>query len=394
MLPGADFDYNTEAGARYDNGVVASLINFMQKVWVESHLRVGTHTYDPDLNRSVYTPNFNHPFMQVYNRPNPWYDHNALWAASILSLVVDGNSYWKKLRARSGELVGLQYLPHFYVTPQNDNDQKQVKTYYRYSPPNAAPVKLDLSEVVHLTWGFDPVTFGRRGLSPVRAVLREIVTDNECTTYSAALLRNMGIPAVLISPRDVMADEMGTEKRERFKQMFKKLFTREGRGDPMVPSFPIDVKELGMSPEKMALDKIAQAPVHRICSNVGIDPMVLGFPSPTKTYDNYTGALEAAYRVTIKPLKMIWAHQLDAQLLDEDYGRGATECFFWDYSDVWVLQEDKNKQYERLSRGYDSGWLKRRDCRAEAGLPYTDEDNVYKETPGESRGPALASPNL
>ena len=53
---------------------------------------------------------------------------------------------------------------------------------------------------MHFRFGLDPEN-DRKGRSPLAGVLREVFTDDEAANYTASLLRNMGVPGIIVSRR-------------------------------------------------------------------------------------------------------------------------------------------------------------------------------------------------
>ncbi len=80
-------------------------------------------------------------------------------------------------------------------------DEITFISHYRYSPGGiAAPMEIPPEDVVHFRHGINPRNI-RMGLSPLDGVIREIFVDLESSNFVASLLRNMGVPSVVISPK-------------------------------------------------------------------------------------------------------------------------------------------------------------------------------------------------
>jgi hypothetical protein len=77
----------------------------------------------------------------------------------------------------------------------------------------------------------------RRGSSPLRSVLREVFTDNEAADFTASLLRNMGVPGLLVSPEtgvtisDEDAQQTKTDLKEKFSRRAPRRADRDDRRD-------------------------------------------------------------------------------------------------------------------------------------------------------------------
>ena len=87
-------------------------------------------------------------------------------------------------------------------------------THYTYTV-DGQEIDLAPSKVVHFRFGMDPEN-ERKGRSPLAAALREIFTDDEAANYTASLLRNMGVPGIIVSP-DVNGDQINEAEAEETK---------------------------------------------------------------------------------------------------------------------------------------------------------------------------------
>src|SRR5205823_3635217 len=89
-------------------------------------------------------------------------------------------------------------VPHWQIRPYRRNEGEPIAGYlYR---ANGREYELATEDVVHFRFGLDDTQL--LGISRLYPVLREVVSDNALSTYLCALLRNMGIPGVLITPAD------------------------------------------------------------------------------------------------------------------------------------------------------------------------------------------------
>jgi HK97 family phage portal protein len=374
LLPGTRYDYRREAGALWLSSPVLAAIQWLCRTWSEA----------PSVIRrpgkaGALEPMRPHPLTDLLETPNQWYDASVLWMGTLLSWVVDGNAYWYVERSAAGKPVGLAYLPHYLVTPTWPNDGSAYRTGYSYRVDNAT-INLKLEEVVHFQNGLDPANI-RRGLSPLAAEFRSVVTDNEAQSYAAALLKNMGVPGVVISPKSADMD-LPPDQARQLKELWRAAVTGDNRGLPVVPSFPVEIQSPGFSPEQLALDKLAAISIPRICAAIGVDPMVLGLPSDTKTYSNLQQAREGAYEQTLIPMHRTFDSQLTRQLRDRLPGFLPDDVLGRDYSAVRSLQDDLDKLYARITRAVGGPWLYPNEGRVQTGHePIPGGDVLYPAGP-------------
>lgn len=377
LLPGSKIDYEKVAGRVWDNAVANACIGWIARTWQESTLHVERPVEDDEGQR---WKSFPHPLTELIERPNEWYDDTILWMGTILSLVSDGNAYWFVNKvSRMGEPNELVYLPHHQVEPASDRDNRdgsKLITHYEYTPTNGGgPIILERGDVIHLRDGIDPFN-PRKGMSRLKAAMREIATENEAATYSAALLRNFGIPgAVFVTKENLGEDEVTPKHISMLRDGWDNL-TGEGRGRLAVIPLAGQLQSLGMKPKEMELGALREVPMMRICAAIGIDPLVMGFETKNKTYSNVEQAKRAAYESCLIPMKRMIASQLTTQLLSK-FGERQRSRVGWDYSQVSALQDDQDALFTRYVEAYARGVIKRSEAKNALGLEFDASDEIY-----------------
>lgn len=369
-LPGARYDYRTEAGDSWESSVPSICLNWLNRTWPEPRWCAKRKVRDGS---EVRFEEVEHPAVAAIENPNRWYDESVLWAGTLLSYHLDGNAYWLKLRDRLGSVAGFVYVPHFQMRPMADKYNpggRELVTYYEYTPIGGTPEPVPLEEVVHFRCGIDPRDV-RKGLSPLAAQLREVCSDNEAGTFSAALLRNMGVPSVILAPKPA-GQGMGPpnvtpEQKDMLRAQWRQRLSSEGAGSPFVAPFPMDALPLGLSPEQLALDKVRRMPADRICAAFGLSTLIVGLPSESKTYSNYAEARESAFEDCVIPLRRTFGKQFTQQVIRRDYP-GDDAHLMSDYSEIRVLQEDRDKLFKRTADVYKAGVVDRAKAKELIGM--------------------------
>ncbi|MDQ3833997.1 MAG: phage portal protein, partial [Actinomycetota bacterium] len=290
----------------------------------------------------------------------------TLWAGTLISYFTNGNAYWFKVRNGSKKVVELWYVPHFMVEPRWDGNGNSFITHYNYYV-NGRMQEIPASEVVHFRFGIDPQNT-RKGLSPLGALMREVVGDNEAGTYTAAILKNFGVPGVYISP----GPEGRINEPERMKEAYMRRTTGDRRGEPIIFPEPVDIRNIAMSPEDIALDKIRNLPEARICGAMRVPAMVVGLSVGTeqRTYANYGEAREAAWEECLIPTGRTFGTEADLQIMDDFTERpSGIETFGFDYRNVRALQTDEDKKYKRLEGAVGGPFLTPNEARQQLALP-------------------------
>ncbi len=376
LLSGSNRDWSKDAGPRYDNSAVFSVIQYLtRQITGEPRLIVQKQRMT-NQGKAEWTEDASHELPRLVKRGTIM-GSDQLLGGLIVSAVVSGDGYWIKDRALNGKLTGFIFVPHWQMAPIRNRpspfgdrmaDGTHLVTFYEFKNPDGTKIPFSVEDVVHFRWGVDPAR-PEHGLSPLFAALREIVTDNEAATLGAALLANAGIPGVAISPKEKVEDDLTPEQREQLNTKFARRVTGDQAGTPFIAPFPCDYTVIGFSPDKLVLDKTRAMAVTRILAPFGIDPMVLGFPSEQKTYSNFEEALEHAWRSACKPLLRLIAEALYEQVLLVDFPVNADGCrVYWDLSEVPEEQDDIDKEADRLRKLFMADAITRSDLRA--GLGY------------------------
>lgn len=373
LLAGAGFDYRAKAGLVYDNSVVAPALNWYWKNALYPKLVVKRLAEDGTSKIVV-----GHQLQEAFER-GWFYDHTRLLYGTVLSWFVNGNAFWIKVHSGSGKLLGFFFVPWGQMEPVSD-DASKIVTKYIHHGPNGEQTPYRPDQIVHLTWGIDPQN-QMLGLSPLWAALREVCSENELAVLSAALPRNAGLTALAFvpktSPRSDAAKLTPAQKEERHAN-WKAHTTGEYAGSPVWLGDAFDVVNLGFKPDELVPELLRRINIERICVNMGLDPMVLGFKSENKTYSNYEQAVEAAYEGALLPMLNVWAIQMDRQILAIDFAGTKGEFVEFDTSNVRALQEDENELAERIRADWSASLITRAEAKKMRGWTADPKrDDVY-----------------
>ncbi len=323
-----------------------------------------------------------HKVQQLLKKPNEWYNGDALWQATCLSYVLNGNAYWQKVRNRFGQVIQLWYRPHWLVRPHSPPDGSAFIDYYEYDTGRGIQ-RLPVEDVVHLRFGLDPRD-PRLGFAPLRTLLRELLTDMEAARFSIRILENMGIPGVVVSPTLSPTGEAFEPKPseiDALKDYINTAFTGSGRGTTLVFGQPTTITQFGFDPAKLTLPDLRNAAEERVCAVLGVPAAVVGFRSgmeQTKVGATMAELVRLAWKQCLFPMQRTLARQLDTQLLADfvpDYED--TERVSFDVSDASSLKEDAAELTDRVVKLVGAGVLRVDRAQAMAGLEVDDTQDVY-----------------
>jgi HK97 family phage portal protein len=326
-------------------------VQYVQRVFPEAPVRVVNRT--PKGDEEVA----GHAVTALLDEPNPAMSGAAVMQALLADYNIHGNAYLLKFRTAGARVAELWYEPQLTIRPTWDPAGRDFLTGYqiwrvgRWYP-------LPVADVVHLRWGIDPRN-PRMGLSPLRAALRNVFTDEEAEAYLAVLLHNMASPGAIISPAGDTT--ISPDEAQRLMAYFNSRFTGDGRGTTMVATGALKVDMPSWSPKDLDLTKIHHLSESRISGLLGVPAIVAGLSLGIEhsTYSNYGQAREAAYEQNILPTMRVFADTFTRALLRDDFGGGREQFVQFDIDDVRALQQDENAIADRAAKLFASGIIDR-----------------------------------
>lgn len=362
-----DSDITRDVGDGTAANVVMTPIRWLQRSIIEAPIVVER---DGDMD-------VGHELSKLIQRPNEFYSGDHLLAATLLSLEVDGNAYWLILSNARGRPVQLWYVPHYHIEPKFPSDGSAFITHYEYTV-GGQKQNIDIQDVIHFRDGLDPNNI-RKGLSSLKALMREVWTDMECGLMVAALMKNGGVPGVVISPdSDEPIDEGDATAA---KEYVNEKFTRESRGKTLVMKGKTRVSTFGFTPREMDLSAIRNISEERVCAALGIPAAVVGFGTgvhQTKVGATLKELRKLAWFNGVIPIQRVIKGELDNKLMPKyrQSGRSAGQVKF-NNSEVTALQEDENERAERIANMVVKGLWTRAEGREATGKEASPADDVF-----------------
>jgi HK97 family phage portal protein len=377
-------DYQREVGDPATNSIVAACVAWIARNFPTAPVRV-IREDDPEAQPITRaTPGVGR-MLQLLEKPNDWFSGVLQWQATLIDYICESDAYWFKVRSGLGQqqdpVVALWWVPAGMVEPRwNPDNPSEFIGWYEYLV-DGVPYRVETWNVVHFRNGIDPKN-PRKGRSPLRSLLREIYTDEEASQFTASLLRNLGVPGVVIAP----ANTTGARQRlnvdtESIKQKFQDTFAGDGRGEPLVLNSPTEIKVLSFNPQELALKDLRRIPEERISGVLGVAAGVAGLGAglDRNTFTNYGEARKASYEEGIIPLHVLFGADLEAQLLIEFVGQDLDVLdVIFDHSKVSAMAEAAADVWKRAESAAGRGLIKRKAFKLLAGLPVDeDTDDVY-----------------
>lgn len=368
-------DYRALIGDGSGASIVGAIVNWMQRTFPEAPLQLlRPNREEGGEPQSIH----HHPMLERIEEPNPYYDDSVLWMGTLLSWVVDGNAYWLKVRSAAGRVVQLWYTPHFAIAPKAPLDRSAFLSHYEYRPGNGQLFDIRPEDVMHFRFGLDPWNT-LKGRSPLKEQLRELYSDEEAARFSAALLRNLGVPGLVITPGE-NTDLSRQEDRDALKKAVEERTGGSNRGKPLVLSAAVKVEAFGFSPEQMNLRDLRAIPEERVTAALGIPAAVVGLGvglTQTKVGATMKELRELAVEQTLVPTWRIFGKQLKRGLLPDFQADAMGWQVGFDISNVRVLQEDMDKLHKRVRDDVQAGMVTVATGQARLGYQVDESQAVY-----------------
>ena len=365
LLSGTKYDYQQAVGDGSGSSAVMAVTNYIVRTFTEPQLAIR------ELNAELLD---RHDFLDLWNTPNPYYTGRTLTKGMLIDYVTQGDGYAIKVRNGLRRVVQIYYAPYSTMTPEGDD--KTLITHYTYRP-EGQPIRLEVDDVIRWQNGIDPHDV-RKGLAPLRAQAREIFSDDMAANWVGSLLRNQGVPGIIIAPDedDVTGED---DDVETVKSWFRSRFGGDHRGEPLVLDTRIKVMEFGFDPQRMDLSQLRAMSEARLSAAMGIPAAVVGFlvgVTQTAVGATLSELREMAFESCIVPMQHDVCESLEAQLFRE-FDTNERRKVVYDNSEVRVLQEDHNKQVERIDRRVQGGWITVANAKRAVGEEPDPGDNVY-----------------
>lgn len=369
-LPGSSFNWRNQAGDLMLNSIVAIGMDWYIRNWSQGVPTVRRPMPDGQVETVA-----DHPILQLLSQPTPNVPPSLVWSWILPDYQLLGNAYFRKVRV-SGRVVGLQYLAADMMRPVGNKVNPLIK--YQYTVDGTS-YDIDLEDIIHIRYGRDPQD-SRFGRSPVTSVLREIATDNVAASAAFGMVRNGGMPSIMVGP-DYKGgvEDLSEDDARQTKRKLQQDFTGDNAGSVLVMTGPFKVEQVSHKPSEMAFDEIRRKPEERVCAALGLNPLVLQLGSGLEraTYSNLEQATRSAWTDGMIPLMRQMAEALTIALLPDYEETQPGDYLEFDVSTVPSLQADLNEDAERAERLYKSGIVDLATAKRVAGITPSDDDEGY-----------------
>ncbi len=358
--------------------VVMAPVMWIQRTFTEAELVIQRRKAD-----GIWERVLDHPVETLIANPNDSYDGDSLWKATALSYVMAGNGYWWKVRNVFGDVIELWYIPHWMIFPVSPSlggvpGSPFIAGYQVTMGGERNPVYLLPRDVVHFRFGLDPEDT-RLGLPPLRSVWREIESDMQAAVFSETVMKNMGVPGLILSPKD-SSSLPNPDQLKELRDYLRTAATGGNAGANLVFGKPTDVVQLGFNPQTVNLDATRDVAEERVCAILGIPAAVVGFGAglqSTKVGATMRELVKMAWVSCLIPMQKTIGRQVTKQLLPDFVSQTRRFRAWFDMSEASAFQEEYDLRVTSTVKLVSAGILRVDRAQQMLGLEVDDTREVY-----------------
>ena len=238
-------------------------------------------------------------------------------------------------------------------------------------------------DVIEICYGLPDPKNPLRSISPLLACLREVASENECSTFIASVLGNMGFPGAIISPSTPIEQTKQLKWAQTVREAIR-TYTRDRRGEPYVAPEPLNVQQVGFDASQMQVVEFSKLSIQKLCGALGVDPMAVGLPSSeSKKFNSYPEARKALIEDAVLPLWAVILSAIEPHLKADRIwtGTGASSQvrLVVQKSFYPELNIDRLAQREDIRKTWKDGLINRGRALELLGEPAENDKRLYPE---------------
>jgi len=334
----------------------------------------GASLYKADVLRKHALEEVEHTELhELLNRPNPAQSYNS-WIQEIIAFgKLTGNRYIYGIKPESGpnqnKWQELYVLPSQKIEIKSGGIFEPVKSY---SLEYNGTYDIAAEDVCHIK-DFNPYYDGTGshlyGMSPLRAGLRSLDTNNEAVTTGAKYLQNQTARGVLMSDEGGLNEVQAQQLKEKFRHSYS---GSNNAGDIVITPKKLSWINFGMSASDLSLIEQYNASIKDLC-NIYSVPAVLLNNTESSTYNNVIEAKKSLYQNAVIPELNKIKDELNRWLVPA-YGEKLYLDF--DYSSISEMQEEMDKVVGQMSQAW---WLTPNEKRQAMSYGVDADDEKLKD---------------
>lgn len=305
---------------------------------------------------------------QLLENPNPAQSY-ASWIQEIIAYgKLTGNRYIYGISPDTGN--GKSKFRELYVLPSQVmeiNSGGIFEPVKSYTLEYNGTVRIDADFICHIK-DFNPYYDGTGshlyGMSPLKAGLRAMDTNNEAVTTGVKYLQNQTARGVLTSDEGDLTETQAKELKRKFNQTYQ---GSNNAGDVIITPKKLSWVNFGLNAADLSLIEQYNASIKDLCNIYNV-PVQLLNNTDSSTYNNMKEAKKALYQNAVMPELVKIREELNRWLAPRF---GEKLYIDFDFSAIPELQEEMDKVVGQMAQAW---WVTPNEKRA--AMSYgVDEDN-------------------
>ena len=307
--------------------------------------------------------------FDLMTNPNPYTDWYSFIERLVTFLMVAGNGYILKERAKSDQVSALYLLrPDRVSIVAGDYGPES----FIYSV-GGKDYSIESRNMCHIAL---PNPAGDvYGLSPLQVLARTVNLDLNMTDFAKTYFQNAGVPSGLLKVKKRLStQEEASIIRSRWRSQFGGVnnFHRVAILDE-----DAEYQPMSNSPKDMALNDLHNLTESRICAVFGVPPILVGanVGLQRSTFSNYREARLAFHSETLEPLVARLLRYFNNNLFDEYTGN---ETLSVDWSAMRGVLDDQAATTVRINTLFAGGLITLNEAREVLGFDAIENGSVRR----------------
>ena len=303
------------------------------------------------------------------SKPNPYHDWYSFIEQLVTYLMVAGNAYAIKERARSNQVSSLYLLRPDRVTIVAGDYGADSYIY----EVGGKRYEIEAANMCHLSL---PNPAGDLyGLSPLQVLARNVNLDLNMTDFAKTYFQNAGVPSGLLKlKKRLSSQEEASTIRSRWRSQFGGVnnFHRVAILDD-----DAEYQPMANSPKDMSLDGLHNLTESRICAVFGVPPILVGanVGLQRSTFSNYREARLAFHSETLEPLVARILRYFNRNLFDEYTGN---ETLSVDWAQMRGVLDDQAAATAQVNLLFTGGIITLNEAREKLGFDAVSEGAIRR----------------
>lgn len=188
-----------------------------KQAWYMERIRRDNRVYGPT--RETRVPLLQHPALDLWEKPNPFYSRHDLVETCTQHLKLCGEAYWVLVRIKAFGGLPLEMWPVRPDRMQPVPHPTEFLTGWTYTSPDGERVPLDVADVIQIKTPnpVDPY----RGMGPVQALLADLDSVRYSAEWNRKFFMNDASPGGIIESDDRLNDADWRKFRDRWSEQHR-----------------------------------------------------------------------------------------------------------------------------------------------------------------------------